>query len=103
MTKAVPTILEHPGIAALIESLRARPEVERIVLFGSRARGDNAERSDVDLAIAAPTATRRQWSDIMELAENARTLLMIDVVRLEKAPVELRAEIERCGYEVYAR
>ena len=43
---------------ALIEDLAGRlarhPEVERVWLFGSRARGDNFERSDIDLAIEAP-------------------------------------------------
>ena len=27
------------------------PEIEKVVLFGSRARGDNASRSDIDLDI----------------------------------------------------
>ena len=27
------------------------PEIEKVVLFGSRARGDNSSRSDIDLAI----------------------------------------------------
>ena len=29
------------------------PEIQKILLFGSRARGDNSERSDIDLAVYA--------------------------------------------------
>lgn len=42
----------------LIEDLAGRlaryPAVERVWLFGSRARGDKFERSDIDLAVEAP-------------------------------------------------
>ena len=34
-----------------IKKLKALPFVERIILFGSRARGDNLPRADIDLAI----------------------------------------------------
>lgn len=37
----------YKAIAALGEKFNA----EKIVLFGSRARGDNHERSDIDLAV----------------------------------------------------
>ena len=33
---------------------------ERITLFGSRARGEADERSDVDLLVVAPVADRRE-------------------------------------------
>ena len=37
----------------LVELLRARPEVIRVVLFGSLAAGHVAARSDLDLAVVA--------------------------------------------------
>jgi predicted nucleotidyltransferase len=77
------------------------PEVERIILFGSRARGDGAPRSDIDLAIACPRADPKVWSDIIEAAEEAPTLLQIDLVRMETAPPELLADIAREGRVLY--
>jgi predicted nucleotidyltransferase len=85
------------------EKLKAFPEVERIVLFGSRARGDAGVRADIDLAIACPHADAKRWSDIVDAAETAPTLLQIDLVRLEAAPSELLDQIAREGQVLYER
>ncbi|HEX4159326.1 MAG TPA: nucleotidyltransferase domain-containing protein [Rhizomicrobium sp.] len=83
------------------ERLMPFPEIEKIVLFGSRARGDAMPRSDIDLAVACPRADAKVWSDIVEAAEEAPTLLRIDLVRMETAPPELLAEIAREGRVLY--
>jgi predicted nucleotidyltransferase len=85
------------------QRLEAFPEVERVVLFGSRARGDARPRADIDLAVACPTADARRWSDIVEAAEEAPTLLQIDLVRIETAPADLLAQIQREGRVLYER
>ena len=38
-------------ILGLADRLGRHPAVERVWLYGSRARGDNFERSDIDLAV----------------------------------------------------
>ena len=43
-------------VAALV---RQRPEIRRVVLFGSLARGDAVPGSDVDLMLVLSTADRR--------------------------------------------
>ena len=45
--------------------LRSLKYVQAIWLYGSRARGDNQERSDIDLAILCPTALDDDWRKIM--------------------------------------
>lgn len=67
-----------------IKQLAALPFVDEIWLYGSRARGDNKERSDIDLAIIAPKATTHQWLKISDIVENADTLLKIDYVRFDQ-------------------
>jgi hypothetical protein len=44
---------QHPAMRRFAEAVRARygDRVERIVLFGSRARGDAREDSDWDVAV----------------------------------------------------
>jgi predicted nucleotidyltransferase len=81
----------------LAERLAAFDEVERVILFGSRARGDAGFRADIDLAVEAPTASIQRWFDIEEAAEEAPTLLMIDLVRLDTAPPELVDVIRKEG------
>jgi predicted nucleotidyltransferase len=79
-----------------IEQLKALPFVEAIYLYGSRARGDNPERADIDLAIDCPTASREEWSQVMEIVEDADTLLHVDCVRLDQlSEGRFRDNIER--------
>jgi predicted nucleotidyltransferase len=92
----------------LIEDLARRlarhPAVERVWLFGSRARGDNFERSDIDLAIEAPAMDDHDWLKIkLDFEDEAPTLLLIDLVRLEEAPEDLREQIRDEGILVYER
>lgn len=82
----------------LIEELAARlvrhPAVERVWLFGSRARGDQLERSDIDLAIEAPAMAELDWLKLkLDFEDEAPTLLLIDLVRLDDAPADLREQI----------
>lgn len=54
--------------------------VEKIVLFGSRARGDHRDRSDYDLAIFGEV-TKLEMNEIsFYLQEGVRTLHSIDFV-----------------------
>ena len=66
-----------------IKKLEKLSFVEQIWLFGSRARGDHHERSDIDLAIMCPKATPHDWIKVMSIVENADTLLNIDCVSIE--------------------
>jgi predicted nucleotidyltransferase len=90
----------------LIEDLAGRlarhPAVARIWLFGSRARCDNFERSDIDLAIEAPAMDPDDWLRIkLDFEDEAPTLLLIDLVRFEDAPEHLREQIRDEGIVVY--
>ena len=67
-----------------IEKLKALPFVDAIYLYGSRARGDHMERSDIDLAIVCPQARENEWSAVLDIIEQADTLLEIDCVRFDR-------------------
>ena len=90
-------------LPALRDAIAAFPGVERILLFGSRAKGDAEARSDIDIAVACPAADTRTWLDICRVAEEAETLLKIDLVRLEDTDQEFRQRIEREGKVLYER
>jgi predicted nucleotidyltransferase len=74
--------------------------LKKVILFGSRARGDNWERSDIDLAVCGGDVTRFS----LDVDEVIPTLLMFDVVDLDE-PVqpELRAAIQREGVVIYEK
>ena len=59
-------------IVGLARRLAAHPAVERVWLFGSRARGDHFERSDIDLAIEAPGIDRGEWAKLSSISKRKR-------------------------------
>ncbi|MFA5998597.1 MAG: nucleotidyltransferase domain-containing protein [Candidatus Babeliales bacterium] len=67
-----------------ISKIKSLPFVQQVLLFGSRARGTNKFRSDIDLAIVCPTATSDQWQEVLDIVDDADTLLLIDCVRLDQ-------------------
>jgi len=85
-------------IAALGEIYQA----EKIIPFGSRARGNNRERSDIDLAIYGMPKDKRAafWADIDELP----TLLKFDLVHISAdSDKELIENIEKDGVILYEK
>ena len=72
--------------------------IKKVILFGSRARKTNTERSDIDLAVSGGDALGFYF----DIEEEAWTLLMFDVVNLDKGiSEELEAEINRDGVVIY--
>lgn len=67
-----------------LNQLAALPYVEAIYLYGSRARGEFDEWSDVDLAIDCPKATSRDWHTIQEIIENADIMVDVQAVRVDE-------------------
>ena len=72
--------------------------IKKVILFGSRARGTNTERSDIDLAVSGGDILNFYF----DVEEETWTLLMFDVINLDKKiSDELQAEIERDGIVLY--
>lgn len=91
-------------VERVVETLKsASDRVERIVLFGSRARGDNRARSDIDIAVACPRASQREWLDLCDAVDEADTLLPVDLVRLETAGEPIKSRILSEGRVLYER
>ena len=70
----------------------------RIILFGSRARGNNKESSDIDIAI--DTGQRIRLSAVGRARTTLEHLPLpvgIDLVDFRSIPQELRDEINRDG------
>lgn len=81
-------------------ALAQKYDIKKLILFGSRARGDHRERSDIDLAVSGGNTTEFSFA----VNEELWTLLMFDVVNLDE-PVrkELLSEIERDGVVLYEK
>lgn len=86
-------------ITAIIE-LGEKYNIKQIKLFGSRARGDYQERSDIDLAVSGGDVVGFST----EIDDGVPTLLKFDIVNMDM-PVqkELIDSIESEGVIIYEK
>ena len=84
-----------------IQDIGKRYNISQIVLFGSRARKTNWEKSDIDLMIS--TSDSAAQLDFIDSLEEIDTLLMFDVVNRKgfNYSSDLHAEIMRDGVIIY--
>lgn len=74
--------------------------IHKVILFGSRARGTNSPKSDIDIAVTGGNI----FDFYYDLEEKARTLLMFDVINLDKGiNSELAADIDKEGVVIYEK
>ena len=91
-------------LVALLPIFQVFPDVQRVILFGSRSRGDHQERSDIDLAVDAPDMDILEWDKLcLSITDNSKTLLPIDLIWLQQASAELVKRIKREGVVVFER
>lgn len=58
--------------------------INKVILFGSRARGDNTDKSDYDIAVFSNNTDISQHIKFLEDIDNIDTLNKIDVVFIKK-------------------
>lgn len=81
-----------------IVSLARRFGIKKLILFGSRARGDNHERSDIDIAVSGGKID----DFALAVEDEIETLLEFDVVNLDgNLDEDFQAEIDRDGIVLF--
>lgn len=84
----------------LIQVFSQYPAIQRVVLFGSRARGDYKYNSDIDLAIVA---LENLPAEFYLAIDEAAGILKVDIIELKKLNNnKLRQKIEEEGIEIYS-
>lgn len=83
-----------------ISSFALKSSVKKVILFGSRAKGTNTDRSDVDIAVYGGDFDSFYW----DIREKAHSLLSFDIVDADRGiSDELKEEIERYGIVIYEK
>ena len=59
------------------------PGVSKVILYGSRARGDYKLSSDIDIAIDAPLMTSREFAEVWNAIDDLPIIYTFDVVHLQ--------------------
>ena len=96
--------MEKTGIKQqVIEEIRKLAQesgIRKIILFGSRARGDFRETSDIDLAVSGGDFERFA----LDVNEETSTLLKYDIVNLDRdIQQELQDSIRKDGRVLYEK
>ncbi|WP_296825347.1 nucleotidyltransferase family protein [uncultured Megasphaera sp.] len=83
-----------------ISTIASKWGVQKVILFGSRSRGDYGRASDIDLAVSGGDFTQF----CLNIEENAWTLLKFDIINLDD-PLEpdFRAMIQKEGVTLYEK
>lgn len=83
-----------------IAMLSRKYDIQKVILFGSRARGTHTDRSDIDIAVSGGNTA--EFS--LDIDEKVHTLFMFDVVDLDgHISEELQKEIEKDGIVIYEK
>lgn len=81
-----------------IVELAKKYGIRKVILFGSRARGDYKTTSDIDLATEGGNCV----SFSLDVDELTSTLLKFDIVNLdEPIPIELRESVIKEGVSLF--
>lgn len=78
--------------------------VEKVILFGSRARGDDSERSDYDIAVFGALSAEEKGELRRFCSESLHTLHKVDLVFVSEATYpKLKENILKEGILLYGK
>ena len=76
--------LEFGLSARVLNDLRAAfaayPEIEQVLIFGSRAKGTFKDGSDIDLAVFAPTMSATRFAELWDRLDALPLVFKLDVL-----------------------
>ncbi|MCW8840372.1 MAG: nucleotidyltransferase domain-containing protein [Gammaproteobacteria bacterium] len=82
----------------------AHPEIERVILYGSRAKGNYRPGSDIDLTITGEPLSLTQLARIEEELDDLLLPYKIDLSELRRIESsDLREQIHRVGRTFYQK
>ena len=97
--------LDESVINKIIEILKKYEEVESAKIFGSRARGNHRNGSDIDIALFGENLTHTINTQIFFEIDNLYLPYKIDLINFNtlKSDDKLRENILREGVDIYAK
>jgi len=96
--------LPESAIAKIITLFSAVPEIEQVILYGSRAKGNFQNGSDIDLVINGEMVSHSQLLSLENRLDDLLLPYSIDLSLLHQiSNLDLLAHIQRVGIVLYQK
>ncbi len=91
-----------PPVQTLVQEIVRVVKPSKVLLFGSRARGDFRANSDVDLCVVGKQCDEDLWNQLLiSVQEDPHTLLKVDLVEFETLSNTHQSEVKKDGVILY--
>jgi predicted nucleotidyltransferase len=91
-------------LKALCDCFVGFPAVEQVLLYGSRAKGNWHERSDIDLAVKGPQLDRFQLARLLLDIDDSDLPFQVDLLHYDTFNnARLKDHIDRVGIVIFDR
>ncbi|MFV0341465.1 MAG: nucleotidyltransferase domain-containing protein [Anaerocolumna sp.] len=96
--------LKESDVNYIINQVQKIDEIEKVSIFGSRAKGTYRENSDIDIVVYGTNIDKLLLYKLYELLEeNAPYPFFVDIVHYEVSDEILRKEVDINSIVIYAR
>ncbi|MGQ9843224.1 MAG: nucleotidyltransferase domain-containing protein [Spirochaetota bacterium] len=76
---------------------------QKVILFGSRAEGQEYKGLDIDIAFEGCNITSREFRKLKESVDEARRLYSVDIIVLEKTDKAFQNIVKETGTTLYEK
>lgn len=90
--------IEQEILERILSVLRSNPEIEQIILFGSRAKGNFKNGSDIDIALKGAGLTFQDMQDLRIALDDLNLPWEIDLLHYDTAnDAAVKEQVDRVG------
>ncbi|NMB65065.1 MAG: nucleotidyltransferase domain-containing protein [Spirochaetes bacterium] len=93
--------IEDTIINSLREIFLQYPEIEKVLIYGSRAKGSYSKGSDIDIVIIAPQMDFSHYLKLYAQLDELEIPYTLDVTKYELIGENIKSHIQRVGVEIY--
>lgn len=88
--------------AEFVRIFQRYPQIEEVLIFGSRAKGTDRPWSDFDLAVVAPTMSGEEFARLWAEVDGLELVFKVDLLHWDKlAQDRLKEKIREEGRRFY--
>lgn len=96
--------LSHSIIEDMRQVFSKYPEIQSVLVFGSRAKSTFRDGSDIDLAVIAPNLNPERFTQLWDQLDSLPLVFKVDIIHWDKLENEkLKAKILTEGNTLYLK